>query len=720
MQADIPVAKVHRNSLKPGHRVHWYEIIEVLGQGGFGITYLATDTNLAQQVAIKEYLPIELAVREGDDSVHPVSEDRSTGFAWGLEKFIAEARTLAQFNHPNIVHVFTVFEANNTAYMVMRYEDGQSLQEILARRKTLEEADLLKMLVPILGGLTLVHEAGFIHRDIKPGNIFIRRDRSPVLLDFGSARQALGERSATLTSLVTPGYAPFQQYYSKSDDQGPWTDIYGLGATLYRAISGVTPIDAIDRSKSIVEGSKEHFVSASEIGKQHYSKRFLRAVDLALAFKSQDRPQTIAEWLTEFRVPAGLAGIEQASAGRSIGTRLGFEKLFSARLPRRFVVLYVCIVVGALGMVVFLNPTDTGRLHDVFERMTSTLFQPKATKSDPASAEHAAALRRTEARIHAEQAALLAQAESFERDGHRLEPRGENALERYDQILEHVPDHVQALAGKHRLLDYFLDRANTFITDGRFDEADGALLRAAVVDPDSTELRLIRVALKDAEADAARIAVDEARVREEAERLRLAAIEKERLEKERRALEAERMRVLEQERELAEEARRQDEARRAELERVLQQEAAAARAEEEKRARFGGLLADAEMAAAARDKEVAVRNYQAALALYPNDPRAQSGLRNAEQLLHKVCYEVLGRWEYKRLFGTDTMVIKEGGGIDYHSTVSGGGRWECVSPGSRTIRITLTAAGFSNTWDANLSADGACLDAAQGGCFVRP
>ncbi len=179
--------KIHRNSLKPGHKVLWYEIKEVLGQGGFGITYLAYDPNLKTNVAIKEYLPIELAVREGDFSVHPVTEDLGKQYTWGLERFITEAQTLAKFKHPNLVRVLSVSEENNTAYMVMEYEEGQSLQEKLKGKRTLEEAELLKILIPILGGLEIVHKAGFIHRDIKPDNIFIREDGSPVLLDFGSA-----------------------------------------------------------------------------------------------------------------------------------------------------------------------------------------------------------------------------------------------------------------------------------------------------------------------------------------------------------------------------------------------------------------------------------------------------------------------------------------------------------------------------------------------------
>jgi len=307
-------SKIHRNSLKPGHKVLWYEIKEVLGQGGFGITYLAYDPNLKTNVAIKEYLPIELAVRERDHSVHPVSEERGEQYKWGLDRFIKEAQTLAQFDHPNIVRVHSVTEENNTAYMVMAFEHGQTLQEKLKGKKTLEESELLKILIPILGGLEQIHNAGFIHRDIKPDNIFIRADGSPVLLDFGSARQALCEQTKTLTSLITPGYAPFEQYFSKSDEQGEYTDIYGLGATLYRAISGVPPMDAADRSNAIIK-SKDTLVSAVEIGEGRYSERFLKAIDHAIQFRQEDRPQTIKEWKSEFDLPEDpikeAAAIEQ-------------------------------------------------------------------------------------------------------------------------------------------------------------------------------------------------------------------------------------------------------------------------------------------------------------------------------------------------------------------------------------------------------------------------
>ena len=313
------MAKVHRNSLKPGYELHWYEIIEILGQGGFGITYLARDKNLNLKVAIKEYLPIELAVREADSSIHPVSDDKSEGFEWGLEKFIAEARTLAQFKHPNIVRVNAVFEANNTAYMVMEYEEGYSLGERLKSHGTLEESELMKVLIPILGGLEAVHAAGFIHRDIKPDNIFIRSDGSPVLLDFGSARQALGAHTRTLTSVASVGYAPFEQYAPNSARQGPWTDIYGLGATLYRAISGRAPLDAIDRGNAIVQTNSDVFVSASEVGAGRYSQRFLAAINAALHFKAGDRPQSIREWRAMFAARSAIPDLPYEATSQEQG-----------------------------------------------------------------------------------------------------------------------------------------------------------------------------------------------------------------------------------------------------------------------------------------------------------------------------------------------------------------------------------------------------------------
>jgi serine/threonine protein kinase len=279
-------------------RLHWYVLERVLGQGGFGITYLAKDTNLDQRVAIKEYLPVDVATRMPDTTVRARTEDLRDRYRWGLERFIQEARTLARFDHPNIVRVLSVFEFNSTAYMVMRFEEGGTLSSLLDRRGMLPEADLLRILLPILDGLELVHGAGFIHRDIKPDNIHIRGDGRPVLLDFGSARQSLGS-STTLTILIAPGYAPFEQYYSDPSSQGPWTDIYALGATCYRVICGRAPMDAVSRSKGVLGSTQEVMVPASVVGAGRYTGRLLAAIDHALAFAERDRPQTIAEWRKE-------------------------------------------------------------------------------------------------------------------------------------------------------------------------------------------------------------------------------------------------------------------------------------------------------------------------------------------------------------------------------------------------------------------------------------
>ena len=210
-----------RHGLARGYTIEGYRIERVLGAGGFGITYLATEVAIERPVAIKEYLPNGIAARSRNDvSVQPLTSADNENYQWGLERFRREAQTLVAFHHPNIVSVFRYFEANGTAYLVMAYEDGESLAAILDKRKTLPEAELRGWLMPLLSGLEHVHKAGFLHRDIKPGNIYIRRDGSPVLLDFGAARLAVGSRSQSLTSIVSAGYAPFEQYTTRGH-QGP-------------------------------------------------------------------------------------------------------------------------------------------------------------------------------------------------------------------------------------------------------------------------------------------------------------------------------------------------------------------------------------------------------------------------------------------------------------------------------------------------------------------
>ena len=287
----------HIHALPNGYQLHWYEIDDVLGQGGFGITYLAHDINLNQRVAIKEFLPTDLSVRTEGNDVAPVSEDLEVDYKWGLARFIREAQTLARFKHPNIVAVNAVFQENNTAYLVMEYVEGEVFADAMRARKLKKEERLLELLHALLDGLELIHEAGYIHRDIKPDNIYLRADGTPVLLDFGSARQAFGARTETMAVPVSPGYAPYEQYDSSADldKQGAWTDIYALGATFYRAVTGHGPVEAIVRMHAVLDGS-DRLHKVADVGRGWYTDRFLNAIDTALNFRPADRPQSVAQW----------------------------------------------------------------------------------------------------------------------------------------------------------------------------------------------------------------------------------------------------------------------------------------------------------------------------------------------------------------------------------------------------------------------------------------
>ena len=278
------------NALPQGHRLQEYELVRVLGFGGFGMTYLGFDHNLDKAVAIKEYLPADIATRTGDNSVAPQASQFRDDFEWGLGRFLDEARTLARFDHRHIVKVHRFFEAHGTAYIVMEYAEGETLSAFLARKGTLSEAELKAILYPILDGLDVVHRADFLHRDIKPGNIIIRdEDNSPVLLDFGAARQAIGAKSRSVTSIITPGYAPIEQYSSRGD-QGPWTDIYALGAVCYRALTGQVPDDATER---VIQ---DPLIPVSERCAGQASAGFLSAIDKALQMDKAARPQSVASW----------------------------------------------------------------------------------------------------------------------------------------------------------------------------------------------------------------------------------------------------------------------------------------------------------------------------------------------------------------------------------------------------------------------------------------
>ncbi len=290
----------YRDALPQGAELLWYRIQEVLGQGTFGTTYLAEDLNDGRIVAIKEYLPPQVARRGEEQVLQPLSDVLFDDYAAGLGRFIAEAENLYRFDHPHIVRLVDLFEANNTAYLVMEYEEGENLQSILARRATLSEHEILRILFPLLDALEALHDQQFAHRDVKPSNIFIRQNGNPMLLDFGSARQIAPAEAHPLTNLVSPGFAPIEQYSSSPEKQGPWTDIYALGATLYRAVTGAIPAQATARAEAVVHGGSDPHAPASECAAGLYSEGLLNAIDWALQFRSQDRPQSIADWRRGF------------------------------------------------------------------------------------------------------------------------------------------------------------------------------------------------------------------------------------------------------------------------------------------------------------------------------------------------------------------------------------------------------------------------------------
>lgn len=300
---------VYRNALDLSSTLGEYRLESVLGIGGFGITYLARDTHLEKRVAIKEYLPGDLAVRALDGSVVPVSTDHRHDYQWGLDRFIQEARTLARFSHPHIVRVNRYFESNGTGYMVMDYEEGESLSQLLKRAPQPPEAELRRILLPLLDGLAAVHAAQFLHRDIKPNNIFIRANGSPVLLDFGAARANIGG-SHGMTAVLTPGFAPLEQY-AVDGKQGPWTDLYALAGVLFRVVTDRNPPDAVSR----LQGDTVAQTLAEARGR--YSEPLLRAIEWGLKVQAELRPQSVADWREVFEAQAQLPAAAAASATAS-------------------------------------------------------------------------------------------------------------------------------------------------------------------------------------------------------------------------------------------------------------------------------------------------------------------------------------------------------------------------------------------------------------------
>lgn len=281
----------NNQALQSGTILLDYEIVCVLGSGGFGITYKARDRRLDTFIALKEYFPAQLATRRDDQTVVSRPDLKGDGlYSWGLDKFRYEGHSLAKINHPNIVAVNHIFEANNTSYMVLDFIDGESMRDWLKRHATSPtQSELEELLWPLLGAIEAMHQRELLHRDIAPKNIMLTKALEPVLIDFGAAKLLIAQHSQTLANVYTPGYAACEQYSNKG--QGPWTDIYALSASLYEAIAGKPPPDGFER---VVE---DRYTPAAEVGAGRYSPQFLAAIDWGLKPLPKDRPQSVAEWM---------------------------------------------------------------------------------------------------------------------------------------------------------------------------------------------------------------------------------------------------------------------------------------------------------------------------------------------------------------------------------------------------------------------------------------
>lgn len=546
----------YRSLLPEGFSLHWYTIKSVLGQGGSGVTYLAHDNNLDSLVAIKEYFPVDYSYREEGLSVRATETRSNDMYQWGLDRFIKEARVLARFKHPNIVRVFSVFEQNNTAYMVMEYEHGKPLARFFKENVKPTQVELLNIFIPILDGLHLVHSEHFIHRDIKPSNIYIRNDGSPVLIDFGAARR-VKDLAATqqLTSIVTYGYAPFEQYNEGDEKQGPWSDIYALGACLYVAVVGSPPVEAMARGASMLSKGIDPYRPVSVHATEHYSGSFLRAIDHALMFYAEDRPQSVTEWMDMLtgrvevpELPEDMqkaVGVDDAetvvmpfspSQRRSSVLRAPSRRMESARetatapakkpvkkLPTALIVSIGVVALVAVGAIVFAlsNMSDMSEVavhndpvpHEPITQVAVQDGQVETVVPVSPEVENAPAVEDTDAHESAtnvpiasrdqELQELLVLAEEAYQNKQLVGPGDGNALTYYRQALGVEADNAEARQGIDKIERYFEQLIESDIGQGNLDAAEQNLVILESIAPDSIALENLRDVIADKKANEA-------------------------------------------------------------------------------------------------------------------------------------------------------------------------------------------------------------------------
>ena len=298
------------NALPAGTMLGEFELLAVAGEGGFAIVYRAWDHSLKRQVALKEYLPATLAMRHSGLQVLVKPGRQAEAFWKGLDSFVMEAQLLARFDHPALVKVFRFWEANGTAYMVMPFYEGRTLRdELRGRSEPPDEATLLGWLGPVADALAVIHAERWYHRDVAPDNILLLANSGrPLLLDFGAARQVIGDMTQALTVILKPGYAPIEQYTDiPGVRQGPWTDLYALAAVAHFAICGKTPPPSVGRMLT------DSYQPLAQVAAGRYSDGLLQALDRALSVKPEGRPQSIEA----FKQSIGLHGVALAHQATS-------------------------------------------------------------------------------------------------------------------------------------------------------------------------------------------------------------------------------------------------------------------------------------------------------------------------------------------------------------------------------------------------------------------
>ncbi len=319
--------------LPDGFEVSGYRILKKIASGGFSIVYLAEDAE-GVRYAVKEYLPSTLAKRKAGELVPVVQTDHVNTYRNGLKCFFEEGRALARILHPNVVRVMNFFRANETVYMVMAYEEGRTLQEVILRRRgrdgkaVIPERHIRKVFHLAMNGLREVHANRLLHLDLKPANVYLRSDGSPMLLDFGAARQTLSQDAPKLFPMYTPGFAG-PELYRKSQPLGPWTDVYGLGASMFACMLGAPPQAADQRQLN--DRMPELFAGL----KGHYSDSLIDTVSWCLKLDPMERPQSVFALQKALRASASQAQGDSPSGGSRTRALARFLDTMAGRLGRR-------------------------------------------------------------------------------------------------------------------------------------------------------------------------------------------------------------------------------------------------------------------------------------------------------------------------------------------------------------------------------------------------